>query len=179
VDCGQHGPDIDLADHPDDTQERARAYRRALESAEQPACLGRAGPAGEEPLDGRALTPAVRGDLLQGPEHLIRPFPHGADCYLLANVLHDWDDSQAIDILRNCRRSMARGGRVLIIERLIPDVPGDAVPTLLSDINMLVITGGQERTNAEYAHLLARAGLRIGTVHPVAFPYGIIEGLSA
>jgi hypothetical protein len=73
---------------------------------------------------------------------------------------------------------MARGGRVLIIERLIPDEPGDAVPTLLSDINMLVITGGQERTNAEYAHLLARAGLTVGAVHPVAFPYGIIEGLS-
>ena len=43
-----------------------------------------------------------------------------------------------------------RGGRVLIVERLIPEEPGDAVPTLLSDINMLVITGGQERTNAEY-----------------------------
>jgi O-methyltransferase domain len=74
---------------------------------------------------------------------------------------------------------MARGGRVLIVERLIPEEPGDAVPTLLSDLNMLVITGGQERTNAEYASLLAAAGLTIGTVQPVAFPYGIIEGLSA
>jgi C-methyltransferase len=125
-------------------------------------------------LDGIDL--ADRCELLAGD--FFEQVPHGADCYLLANVLHDWDDSRAIDILRNCRRSMARGGRVLIIERLIPDVPGDAVPTL-SDINMLVITGGQERTNAEYAHLLARAGLRIGSVHPVAFPYGIIEGLSA
>ncbi len=84
--------------------------------------------------------------------------PGGADCYVLANVLHDWDDQRAIDILGNCRQSMVRGGRVLIVERLIPDGPGDAVPTLLSDINMLVITGGQERTNAEYAALLAGAG---------------------
>ena len=78
---------------------------------------------------------------------------------MLANVLHDWEDQRATTILRNCRQAMARGGRVLIVERLIPEEPGDAVPTLLSDINMLVITGGQERTNAEYASLLAGAGL--------------------
>ncbi len=105
--------------------------------------------------------------------------PGGADCYVLANVLHDWDDTQAGQILRNCRQAMTRGGRVLIVERLIPDPPGNAVPTLLSDINMLVITGGQERTNAEYGDLLAVAGLTIGKVHPVAFPYGVIEGLPA
>jgi SAM-dependent methyltransferase len=105
--------------------------------------------------------------------------PPGADCYLLANVLHDWADERAIAILRNCRQAMARGGRVLIVERLIPGRPGDAVPTLLSDINMLVLTGGQERTNAEYASLLAGADLRIGAVYPVAFPYGIIEGFAA
>jgi hypothetical protein len=119
---------------------------------------------------------AGRCQLLAGD--FFEQVPDGADCYVLANVLHDWEDNRAIDILRNCRQSMARGGRVLIIERLIPDQPGDAVPTLLSDINMLVLTGGQERTNAEYASLLARAGLKIGTVHPVAFPYGIIEGLN-
>jgi hypothetical protein len=105
--------------------------------------------------------------------------PVGADCYVLANVLHDWDDTHAGRILRNCRLAMTRGGRVLIAERLIPERLGDAVPTLLSDINMLVITGGQERTNAEYGDLLASAGLSIGKVHPVAFPYGVIEGLPA
>jgi hypothetical protein len=103
--------------------------------------------------------------------------PSGADCYVLANVLHDWDDVRATQILRNCRRSMARGGRVLIVERLIPEDGSDAVPTLLSDINMLVITGGQERTNAEYGELLKSAGLTLGNVHPVAFPYGVIEGV--
>lgn len=105
--------------------------------------------------------------------------PDGADYYVLANVLHDWDDTQAGQILRNCRLAMARSGRVLIVERLIPDTPGDAVPTLLSDINMLVITGGQERTNAEYGDLLAAAGLTIGKVHLATFPYGVIEGCPA
>jgi hypothetical protein len=105
--------------------------------------------------------------------------PGGAECYVLANVLHDWDDALASQILRNCRRAMARGGRVLIVERLIPEHLDDAVPTLLSDINMLVITGGQERTNAEYGDLLAAAGLAVGKVQPVAFPYGVIEGFAA
>jgi SAM-dependent methyltransferase len=115
---------------------------------------------------------ALAGDFFAG-------VPGGAECYLLANVLHDWDDTRAGHILRNCRRAMARGGRVLIVERLIPDHPGDAVPTLLSDINMLVITGGRERTNAEYSDLLAAAGLAVGKVQPMAFPYGLIEGFAA
>jgi O-methyltransferase domain len=105
--------------------------------------------------------------------------PAGADCYVMANVLHDWDGPRAIEILSNCRRSMATGGMVLIVERLIPEGGGDPVPTLLSDINMLVITGGQERTNAEYGRLLEAAGLRLGKIEPVTFPYGVIEGFAA
>jgi hypothetical protein len=49
--------------------------------------------------------------------------------------------------------------------------------TLLSDFNMMVFSGGQERTNAEYGSLLAAAGLSLGTVQPVALPHGVIEGL--
>jgi orsellinic acid C2-O-methyltransferase len=102
--------------------------------------------------------------------------PAGADIYLLANVLHDWDDARSAQILAGCRKAMAADGRVLIIERLIPDDLAAAVPVLLSDINMLVLTGGMERTNAEYAALLTRAGLAPGRVLPVTAPYGVIEG---
>jgi cyclopropane fatty-acyl-phospholipid synthase-like methyltransferase len=105
--------------------------------------------------------------------------PDGADCYVMANVLHDWDDARSIELLGNCRRAMSDSGRVLVVERLIPEDGSDPVPTLLSDINMLVITGGQERTNAEYGELLRAAGLKLGNVRPVAFPYGVIEGLAA
>lgn len=105
--------------------------------------------------------------------------PDAADCYVMANVLHDWDDSRSIEILSNCRRSMAASGRVLIVERLIPEDGGDPIPTLLSDINMLVITGGKERTNAEYGRLLDAAGLKLGKIEPVTFPYGVIEGFAA
>lgn len=71
---------------------------------------------------------------------------------------------------------MARHGKLLIIERRIPEQPGDAIPAL-SDINMLMITGGRERTDAEYAKLLNAAGLRLGDITPAAFPYCVIEGV--
>jgi hypothetical protein len=102
--------------------------------------------------------------------------PEGADIYVMANVLHDWDDARSVHILANCRAAMPVGGRVLIVERLIPDDPAEAVPALLSDINMLVLTGGMERTNAEYAALLTQAGLEPGRVLPVAATYGVVEG---
>jgi hypothetical protein len=114
----------------------------------------------------------VAGDFFAG-------VPGGADRYLLANVLHDWDDDRAAAILARCREAMPAGGRVLIVERLIPDDPGQALPALLSDLNMLVVTGGRERADAEYGALLAAAGLSLGRVTPVAAPYGIIEGLPA
>jgi O-methyltransferase domain/Dimerisation domain len=112
----------------------------------------------------------VPGDFFQG-------VPDGADAYLLANVVHDWDDASSVRILGACRQSAADDGRVLLIERLIPDRPADAVPALLSDLNMLVITGGRERTTAEYDQLLAQAGLNRTQVRPVAPPYSVIEGV--
>ena len=111
----------------------------------------------------------ITGDFFHG-------VPDGADGYILANVLHDWDDVRSVQILTACRHAMAGHGRVLIVERLIPDDPADALPVLLSDLNMLVFTGGQERTNTEYGHLLAAAGLSLANVQPVAAPYGVIEG---
>jgi hypothetical protein len=104
--------------------------------------------------------------------------PEGADAYIMANVLHDWDDARSVGILHSCRAAMATGGRVLIVERLIPDDPAAALLVLLSDINMLVFTGGKERTNAQYGKLLTEAGLNPGRVLPFAPPYGVIEGLA-
>jgi hypothetical protein len=102
----------------------------------------------------------------------------GADGYILSNVLHDWDDARAVQILEACRQAMHEEGRVLIVERLIANDPVQAVPVLLSDINMLVFTGGQERTNAEYGELLRGADLTLGEIRPVAAPYGLIVGVT-
>jgi hypothetical protein len=131
---------------------------------------------------------AVRASAVLGAAHLddrcqviagdfFARVPEGADCYILANVLHDWNDSEGTQILRNCKCAMARHGKVLVVERRIPEGDEDAIPALLSDINMLVITGGRERTDAEYAELLNAAGLRLGRITPAAFPYCLIEGI--
>ena len=103
--------------------------------------------------------------------------PTGCDGYLLANVLHDWDDDRSVAILHNCRRAMSEDGRVLVVERTIFSDPERSIPTLLSDLTMLVLTGGQERTEEEYARLFAEADLRLTGVLPVAHPYGVFEGV--
>ena len=124
----------------------------------------------------RAAGVADRCEVVHGD--FFEDVPEGADGYILANVLHDWDDARAAQILGTCRRALAPDGRVLIVERLVPDDVHAAVPVLVSDLNMLVFTGGQERTNAEYGELLTTAGLNLTKVQPVASPYGVIEGVA-
>jgi len=148
---------------------RAHRHLRGVLLDRPPVAAGAAGVLGAAGVADRCRI--VPGDFFQG-------VPDGADAYILANVLHDWDDADSVRILGACRRVMAKDGRVLIVERLIPDDPADAVPVLLSDLNMLVITGGRERTNAEYGRLLAEAGLSLARVQPVAPPYGVIEALA-
>ena len=107
-----------------------------------------------------------------------KTIPAGGDYYLLANVLHDWDDEHAEMILRNCVLAMPRA-KVLVIERAMSDNQDESLPTLISDINMMVQTGGKERTNNEHAELFARVGLRLTDVRPVMAPYTIFEASQA
>lgn len=121
--------------------------------------------------DIRARHEIVAGDFFES-------VPADAECYILANVLHDWDDARAVELLRRCRQAMAPEGRVLIIERPFPDDTREALPILLSDLNMMLLTAGRERTNAEYSRLLEEADLSLGDIRQLAFPFGIIEGLN-
>jgi hypothetical protein len=87
--------------------------------------------------------------------------PTGGDVYILRGILVGFEDDQAVAILTNCRRAMPADARVLLVERdLVPD-SREALPVLLSDLEMLVNVGGRERTTEEYATLLARSGLRL------------------
>jgi hypothetical protein len=81
----------------------------------------------------------------------------GGDVYILKSVLHNWDDASCITILKNCFKAMGPAMRLLIIERVIaPDsAKSEAV---LFDINMLIMTQGQERTASEYKRLLDDSG---------------------
>jgi SAM-dependent methyltransferase len=100
--------------------------------------------------------------------------PTGADAYILKKVIHDWNDERAVRILRNCRDAMEPHGRVLVAETIIP--PGNEPSTIkLIDANMLVVTGGVERTEAEYAALFTAAGLRLERVISTGRPISVLE----
>jgi hypothetical protein len=92
--------------------------------------------------------------------------PPGGDLYILSNIIHDWDDAHALRILQTCRAAMGADARLLIVELVLPD---DARPSMgkLLDLEMLSVTpNGRQRTEAQYAELLARAGLRATAVVP-------------
>ncbi len=87
--------------------------------------------------------------------------PAGGDAYILRGIIPGFEDDQAVAILTNCRRAMAAGARLLLVERYVATDPHEALPVLLSDLEMLVNVGGRERTTDEYGALLARSGLRL------------------
>jgi predicted O-methyltransferase YrrM len=102
----------------------------------------------------------------------------GGDTYVLQQILHDWDDEQARRILERCHAALPPGGRLLIVERLI--APGNAPsPAKSVDMQMLVMLGGRERTEKEYADLLASAGFRLARVLPTRSPFSILEARRA
>jgi hypothetical protein len=103
--------------------------------------------------------------------------PAGADCYILASVIHDWDDEHSLRILKQCRRSMDRGKRLLLVECVIP---GSSEPLFskLLDLQMLVVTGGRERTETQFRDLLTAAEFRVSRVIQTTAPECVIEGVA-
>ena len=90
----------------------------------------------------------------------------GADTYLLSSILHDWDDDSAVAILRRCAEAAGPGGRVLLCE-LVSGSGRDQRAVTQMDLCMLVYFGGRERTEAEFADLVGRAGLELCLVTPL------------
>ena len=96
------------------------------------------------------------------------------DLYVVKKVVHDWDDERATAILRNCRRAMRPGGKVLVAETIVP--PGDEPNQIKGiDVVMLAVTGGLERTEAHYANLFEAAGLRFERAIQTQGPISILE----
>jgi len=110
------------------------------------------------------------------PGDFFEAVPSGADVYLLKSVIHDWDDAHARGILARCREAKGPDSRLLVLEWIVPDRvgPGDA-GIVGADLNMLVMVGGQERTQAEYRDLLASAGLRVARIIPTPAGMSLIE----
>ena len=103
--------------------------------------------------------------------------PAGADLYLLSRVVHDWDDEKTVAILKVVRAAIAPHGRLILLETMLrPD--GNTVYPLLSDLNMLLITGGCERSEEEYRALYRAAGFELIRAVATKSPTGttVIEG---
>jgi hypothetical protein len=112
---------------------------------------------------------AVAGDFFES-------VPAGGDAYIMKHIIHDWDDERAATILGNCREAMAEGGRLLVVEMVIPE--GDAPsPGKFLDLEMLLFMRSFERTEAEYRELFGSAGFELTRVVPTPSPYGVIEGV--
>lgn len=96
------------------------------------------------------------------------------EVYVLKKVIHDWNDQDAALILRRCREAMPAKGRVLVAETL---VPAGNEPSQIKgiDVVMLAVTGGLERTVAQYADLFEAAGLRLERVIDTQGPIWILE----
>ncbi len=118
---------------------------------------------------------AVGGDFF-------KDVPRGADAYILKHVIHDWNDDRAVTILKNCHRAMGPNGKLLIVEGVYPpriDQSLTSCGAAANDVNMLVNTGGRQRSEAEFRALYDAAGFQLLRIVPTQARVSVIEGLRA
>jgi O-methyltransferase domain/Dimerisation domain len=107
-----------------------------------------------------------------------REVPAGGDCYVLKHVIHDWDDERAVGILRSCHRAMETGARLLILESIYPpriDQSDVSLGATSNDVNMLVCTGGRQRTEQEFRALFDASNFRLTAIIPTPARISVIE----
>ena len=133
-------------------------------------------------VDGAAAYLAERGLTsrchAEGGDFFAR-VPEGADAYIMTAILHDWDDEGCVTILRNCRRAMKPGGRVLIGDFVLKPVNEPDFGKLI-DLEMLVVTsGGRERSEEDFRRLLGQADLELSQMIPLSTGTSLIEARPA
>jgi hypothetical protein len=120
-------------------------------------------------LEGRGVSDRCR--IIGGS--FFEAVPEGGDAYVMRAIIHDWEDDEAIAILKVCRRAMRDDAKLLLIERLIAP-PNQMPASKFSDLNMLVMPGGLERTDKEFSHLLAAGGFELTRI-AAAGNFNVIE----
>jgi hypothetical protein len=128
----------------------------------------------------RELGLAGRCEVVGGD--FFKEVPGDGDAYLLKHVIHDWDDDRATEILRTCRRAMGAEAKLLIVEGVYPpriDQSDQSRGAAANDVNMLVCTGGRQRSGAEFRRLFGAAGFRLTRIVPTQMPVKVIEGVRA
>jgi hypothetical protein len=115
---------------------------------------------------------AVGGDFFEA-------VPGAGDAYLIKHVIHDWNDERATQILRTCHRAMKPEAKLLLVEGVYPkrvEANLESRGAALNDVNMLVVTGGRQRSEAEFRQLYEAAGFRLTRIVPTMAAACVIEG---
>lgn len=119
--------------------------------------------------------PAMAGRCQRIGGDMFQAVPTGGDAVILKRIVHDWSDAEAIQILRNCRQAMSDHGKILLVES-IRQADGQADPSTKTDLMMLVLVSGRERTEDEFRALYAASGFTLSRVVS-AGRYSVIEGV--
>lgn len=108
------------------------------------------------------------------PVNFFEDVPAGADAYLMRHIIHDWNDEQSVQILKNCRAAVPLHGKLLLVESV---VPAGNDPDIGKDMDMLMMVGpgGLERTEEEYRELFAASGFELVGITPTPSPVAVIE----
>ena len=104
--------------------------------------------------------------------------PAGGDCYTMKFILHDWEDAKSIRILKNIRKAITPGGKLLVMDAVLKD-GNEPDFSKFMDLNMLVMTGGQERTEQEFSALLEAGGFHLSRVIRTESMICIVEATPA
>lgn len=102
--------------------------------------------------------------------------PTGGNAYILRHIIHDWNDKDAVIILKNCKNAMTPNGKVLVVEAVIPE-GNDPHPFKWLDLTMLMI-GGKERTKDQFEAVFSQAGLKLTQIIPITPAISIVEGVA-
>lgn len=117
---------------------------------------------------------ADRCELIAG--NFFESVPEGGDAHILKWIIHDWTDEQSVTILKNSHRALPENGKLILIEAVVPE-SSEMHFSKFMDLNMLVMTGGRERTEAEFRDLYERSGFRLTRIVPTESPFSVIEGV--
>ena len=104
--------------------------------------------------------------------------PKGGDLYILSDILHDWNEERCGVILRNLRDAMEPGSQLLVVERVLLGGEADDRINYLSDIEMMVVLRGQERTPTDFKTLLAPVGFDVRRVVRTTTPFSVVEAVA-
>ncbi len=115
-----------------------------------------------------------RCQLIEGD--FFKAVPEGGDAIVMKWIIHDWNDEQSVTIMKNCHRALPENGKMILIEAVVPATSEPHFSKFI-DLNMLVMTGGRERTEEEFRKLYEVSGFRLTRIVPTESPFSVVEGV--